>query len=198
MFCDAASAVTDIGFADTSCGTMPCPGCPLQAGSLPTDLSARELDTVAAMIGIVCNVHRGESVYRSGDRFHSIYTVKCSLFKTVMMLADGREQVTGFHIVGEPLGLDGVFGGSYTCDAIALEDSTLCILPFQALESLCYEVQAMQRHVHKLMSGEIIRESGLMTMLGMMTAQERVTVFLVNLSKGLAVRGYSAMNFICE
>jgi hypothetical protein len=62
MFCDAASAVTDIGFADTSFGIMPCPGVCLQAGGLSTDLSTRELDTVAAMIGIVCNVHRGESV----------------------------------------------------------------------------------------------------------------------------------------
>jgi CRP/FNR family transcriptional regulator len=111
-------------------------------------------------------------------------------------MRDGREQVTGFYLPGEPLGLDGVCGEVHRCDAVALEDSTLCIIPFHQLEALCHEMRAMQHHVHRMMSGEIVRESGLMMMLGTMTAEERVAAFLLNLSKRLAALGYSSTEFL--
>jgi CRP/FNR family transcriptional regulator len=110
-------------------------------------------------------------------------------------LPDGREQITGFQIVGEPLGMDGVCAERHTCDAVALEDSTLCIIPFRLLEGLCQEIKAMQRHVHRLMSGEIVRESGLMMLLGSMSAEERVSAFLVNISQRYHALHYSASEF---
>jgi CRP/FNR family transcriptional regulator len=81
------------------------------------------------------------------------------------------------------------------CDAIALEDSKVCVIPFDLLEDLCHDVKAMQQHVHRMMSGEIVRESGLMMMLGTMTAQQRVAAFLINLSSRMKIRGYSAAQF---
>ncbi|WP_157655081.1 helix-turn-helix domain-containing protein, partial [Burkholderia ubonensis] len=114
----------------------------------------------------------------------------------VMMHRDGDEQVTGFQIVGEPLGLDGVHAGRHNGDAIALEDSTVCIIPFGQLEQLCHELRPMQHHVYQMMSGEIVRESSLMLLLGTMTAEQRVAAFLLNLSKRFKARGYSSAEFV--
>lgn len=111
------------------------------------------------------------------------------------MHRDGVGQITGFQVAGETLGLDGVFAEQHSCDAIALEDSLVCIIPFDLLELLCREVKAMQHHVHRMMSGEIVRESGLMMLLGMMSAEQRVAAFLINLSQRLNARGYSAAEF---
>lgn len=95
-------------------------------------------------------VRRGETLYRAGDKFKSIYAVRVSCFKTVITHRDGHEQVTGFHIAGEPLGLDGVCSDEQNCDAIALEDSKVCGIPFDLLEDLCHDVKAMQQYVHRI------------------------------------------------
>ena len=148
-----------------------------------------------ALICTSRKIHRGGALYRAGDAFQSLYAIKSGSFKTVVTLRNGREQITGFQIIGEPLGMDGVCSERHTCDAIALEDSTLCIIPFRLLEGVCHDIGLMQRHVHRLLSGEIVRESGLMMLLGSMCAQERVSAFLLNISKRLQARNYSGTEF---
>jgi CRP/FNR family transcriptional regulator, anaerobic regulatory protein len=172
-----------------------CSNCALRQICMPSDLSAGDLVKLDTIISSSRAVKRGEALYRAGDPFQSIYAVRAGSFKTVVIHRDGREQVTGFHIPGEPLGMDGISIEIHTCDAIALEDSSICIIPFHLLELLCRELKVMQHHVHKMMSGEIVRESGLMMMLGNMSADERVAAFLLNISTRLAVRGYSPLEF---
>jgi len=162
---------------------------------MPGDLTVGDFVKLDAVICSSRIVKKGEALYRAGSHFQSIYAVRAGSFKTVVMHRTGREQVTGFHIAGEALGLDGIYAGSHTCDAIALEDSSICIIPFHLLEVLCREMKAMQHHVHKMMSGEIVRESGLMMMLGNMSDEERVAAFLLNISGRLSARGYSASEF---
>jgi CRP/FNR family transcriptional regulator, anaerobic regulatory protein len=172
-----------------------CRDCRTRAVCLARDLGPRELARLDAIIQAKRTVKRGESLYRANDPFHSIYAVYAGSFKTVIAHGDGEEQVTGFHLPGEPLGLDGICTARHNCTAIALEDSTVCIIPFALLESLCREVSAMQHQVHRMMSGEIVRESGLMMVLGAMSAEQRLAVFLVNLSERMKARGYSAADF---
>jgi CRP/FNR family transcriptional regulator len=121
--------------------------------------------------------------------------VRAGSFKTIVMHRDGREQVTGFHLAGDALGLDGVSTGHHSCDSIAIEDSHVCIIPFHLLESLCRELKGVQQHVHRMMSSEIVRESVLMMLLGTMSAEQRVAAFLLNLSTRLKARGYSPAEF---
>jgi CRP/FNR family transcriptional regulator len=173
-----------------------CSTCSMQRVCLPPDLSGAEFARLDSIVCATRLVRRGEALYRAGDRFQSIYAVRTGCFKTVLTHRDGQEQVTGFHLQGDALGLDGVLDNRYGSDAIALEDSTVCIIPFDLLELLCREVKAMQHHVHRLMSGEIVRESGLMMLLGTMTAEQRVAAFLLNLSARLKARGYSPASFV--
>ncbi|WP_321917319.1 MULTISPECIES: helix-turn-helix domain-containing protein [unclassified Paraburkholderia] len=168
-----------------------CSSCSLRAVCMPPDLTAAELRQLDTVVLTTRTVHRGVTLFRAHDAFQSLYAVRTGSFKTVVMHRDGREQVTGFQIPGEPLGLDGVCSGTHRCDAIALEDSTVCIMPFGQLETFCRESRRMQRHLYRLMSGEIVRESRLMMLLGTMTAEQRLAAFLLDLAARFQARGYS-------
>ncbi len=175
--------------------TSRCSACSARSACIPDDLTPLALARIDSIIRSTRTIKRGDTVYRVNDTFQSIYSVRSGSFKTVVMHRDGREQVTGFHLTGEILGLDGVCSERHSCDAIALEDSTVCIIPFCLLEQLCREFTAIQRHVHQMMSREIVRESGLMMLLGTMSADQRVAAFLLNLSARMKARGYSANEF---
>jgi len=172
-----------------------CSNCAMRDVCMPGELTSADFERVDDLICGARKVARGETLYRAGDEFQSIYAIKAGAFKTVVTLRDGREQITGFQIAGEPLGMEGIHEGRHASDAVALEDSVLCIIPFRRLEHLCNDIPVMQRHVHRLMSGEIVRKSQLMTMLGSMRAEERVSAFLLNLSQRLRARRYADTEF---
>jgi len=137
-------------------------------------------------------VRQGHALYRTGDPFNSIYVLRSGSFKTVIAHQNGREYVSGFFLPGETLGLDGICTEQHACDAIALEDSAVCVIPFHLLETLCREVKSMQQSVHKMLGAEIVRETGHMMLMGRMTAEQRVAAFVLDISARLRRRGYSA------
>lgn len=191
-----ASADTLGARADAQRTNTRCSTCSMQRICMPSDLSPVDYERLDAIICSTRSVRRGETLFRCSDPFQSLYAVRSGCFKTVVMHREGHEQVTGFHLPGDALGLDGVSADRHTCDAIALEDSVVCIIPFDLLELLCREVRALQHHVHRVMCGEIVRESNLMMMLGTMTAEQRVAAFLLNLSTRMKARGYSPAQFV--
>ncbi|MCO4877223.1 fumarate/nitrate reduction transcriptional regulator Fnr [Paraburkholderia caribensis] len=176
-------------------GTVRCSTCSMRSICMPPELSAEDLAKLDTVICSSRSVKRGDTLYRAGDGFQSIYAIRVGSFKTVVMHRDGREHVTGFQIAGEALGLDGVCAGQHNCDAIALEDSVVCIIPFAKLEVLCRELRPMQHHIYQMMSSEIVRESGQMMLLGTMSAEQRLAAFLLNLSKRFKRRGFSPAEF---
>ncbi|WP_277182930.1 fumarate/nitrate reduction transcriptional regulator Fnr [Caballeronia sp. BR00000012568055] len=173
-----------------------CSTCSMQRVCMPSGLSPDDYERLDALICSTRTVHRGDPLYRCGDAFQSVYAVRSGCFKTVVMHRDGIEQVTGFYLAGDALGLDGISSDHHNCDAIALEDSVVCIIPFDLLELLCREVKTIQHHIHRLMGGEIVRESNLMMLLGTMSAEQRVAAFLLNLSTRMQARGYSPAQFV--
>ncbi|MFP3563291.1 helix-turn-helix domain-containing protein [Paraburkholderia sp. SIMBA_030] len=172
-----------------------CSSCTMRSICMPQGLTPPEMERMESLICVSRTIKHGVSLYHAGDSFQSIYAVRAGSFKTIVMHRDGREQVTGFHLAGDSLGLDGVCSGRHNCDAIALEDSHVCIIPFHLLEVMCREVKVVQQHVHRLMGSEIVREASLMMLLGTMSADQRVAAFLLNLSGRLKTRGYSPAEF---
>ena len=141
-------------------------------------------------------VKRGEVLYHMGDCFESIFAVRSGFFKTRVLLEDGRDHVTSFRMNGELLGFDGIGSQIYNCDAIALEDSEVCIIPYQRLMRLATKVESLGLELNRMLSREIVREQHLMALLGTMQANERVVTFLLNLSTRLKERHYSATRFV--
>ena len=172
-----------------------CSQCNLRELCLPLGLSNQELDLLDSVIGGRRKVKRGQHLYRSGDPFEAIYAIKSGFFKTDVLTEDGRDQVTGFQMAGEILGMDGISTELHTCNALALEDSEVCLIPFNELEQLSSQVRTLQHHFHKVMSREIVRDHGVMMLLGTMRAEERLATFLLNLSQRFTARGYSAAEF---
>lgn len=168
-----------------------CSSCNLRELCLPVGMSNEQLARLDGMIAARRTVHRGETLFRAGDSFQSLYAVRAGFFKTCVSSEDGRDQVTGFQMAGELLGLDGIGTDRHTCDAVALEDSVVCVIPYHELEHVSQEVQDLQRVFHKIMSREIVRDHGVMLLLGSMRAEERLAAFLMNLTQRLHIRGYS-------
>jgi len=172
-----------------------CSNCNLRELCLPLGLTEVELERLDDLVSTRRRVKRGEHLYRAGSAFDAIYAIRSGFFKTDVLLEDGRDQVTGFQMAGELLGLDGISTEHHTCNAIALEDSEICAIPFSRLESLSREIHTLQHHFHKVMSREIVRDHGVMMLLGTMRAEERLAAFLLNLSQRFTARGYSHADF---
>jgi CRP/FNR family transcriptional regulator len=172
-----------------------CSTCSLRELCLPVGLSNEDMARLEQLVFLRRPVKRGEYLFRANDPFDSLYAVRAGFFKTKVLLEDGREQVTGFQMTGELIGLDGIGTERHTCDAVALENSEVCVIPFERLEHLSREMEVLQRHFHKVMSREIVREHGVMMLLGSMRAEERLAAFLLNLSQRLVTRGYSPREF---
>jgi len=173
-----------------------CSSCSLRELCLPVGLNRDEMSQLDAVIRQSRRLKRGEYLFRSGEGFRSLYAVRTGFFKTCVASQDGREQVTGFQMSGELMGLDGISANVHGCDAIALEDSEVCELPFNRMESLGREIPSLQHHFYRLMSREIVRDQSVMLLLGNMKAEERLAAFLLNLSSRLASRGFAANDFI--
>jgi CRP/FNR family transcriptional regulator len=173
-----------------------CSSCNLRELCLPVSLSEPELERLDRLVATRRNVSRGDTLFRSGDTFQSLYAVRTGFFKTCVSAEDGRDQVTGFQMAGELLGLDGISNDRHVCDAVALEDSQVCVIPYSQLESLSREFTDLQHQFHKIMSREIVRDQGVMLLLGSMRAEERLAAFLLNLTQRLQARGFSASSLV--
>lgn len=173
-----------------------CSNCNLRELCLPIGLSVEELDRIDEVVAARRKIRRGTPLFRNGEKFTSLYAIRTGFFKTCVASEDGRDQVTGFQMAGEVIGLDGIVNEHHTCDAIALEDAEVCVMPFDRIEEISREVNALQRHVHKIMSREIVREHGVMLLLGSMRAEERLATFLLNLVHRLHARGFSQSELV--
>ena len=173
-----------------------CSNCNLRELCMPLGLSDGDVDKLDDLVTTRRKIKRGAALFSNGDRFNALYAIRTGFFKTCVATADGRDQVTGFQMAGEVIGLDGIVGDRHSCDAVALEDAEVCVMPYDRIEELSREVPALQSHVHKIMSREIVREHGVMLLLGSMRAEERLAAFLLNLVQRLHARGFSQSELV--
>ena len=173
-----------------------CSNCNLRELCMPVGLSENDLERLDDLVATRRKIKKGTTLFSNGEKFTSLYAIRTGFFKTCLASEDGRDQVTGFQMAGEIIGLDGIVNDQHSCDAIALEDAEVCVMPFDRIEEISREVTALQHHVHKIMSREIVREHGVMLLLGSMRAEERLAAFLLNLVQRLHSRGFSQTELV--
>ena len=173
-----------------------CSNCNLRELCMPMGLSDHDLERLDEVVATRRKIKRGSTLFSNGEKFTSLYAIRTGFFKTCLASEDGRDQVTGFQMAGEIIGLDGIVNDHHSCDAVALEDAEVCVMPFDRIEELSREITSLQRHVHKIMSREIVRENGVMMLLGSMRAEERLAAFLLNLVQRLHARGFSQSELV--
>jgi CRP/FNR family transcriptional regulator len=173
-----------------------CTTCSMRELCLPVGLAPDDLKAVDNAIGTRVRLKKGESLYRAGETFTALYAVRLGSLKTTVLAEDGREQVAGYHMLGDIIGLDGIGTDHHGCQAVALEDTEVCVMPFDRLEDLARKVPALQHNLHQFLAREISRDHSVMLLLGSMRAEERLAVFLINLSERYRRRGYSSTEFV--
>lgn len=172
-----------------------CSTCALRPYCMPQGLSVNDTDKLQAVILNARAVKRGETLFRTGDTFDTLYAIRSGSLKTVVSSANGREQVTGLHLGGDALGLEGFDNGHHACRAVALEDSSVCMIPYAPFERACRETSAIQRRLLQLLSREVVRKSVQTLILGTLRADERVAALLLDISAQLTRRGYAGNEF---
>jgi len=181
---------------DVSRSQAVCSMCSSRDRCLSADLDAATAKKVDELVTTRIRLRKGDTLYRAGASFTALHAIRSGSLKTVLLAEDGRDQVAGYHMQGELLGLDGIGNEVHECQAIALEDSEVCVLPFDRIEHLARDFPAFQHNVHRTLSKEIARQRSLMLLLGTMRADQRLAAFLLDLSQRYQARGYSSSEFI--
>jgi CRP/FNR family transcriptional regulator len=137
----------------------------------------------------------GETLHAAGGASASVYVVRSGTLKSTEHGGNGREQVTGFHLPGDALGLEIVAGGMPRSFVTALEDSEVCAVPHLDLARAAAGNVRLHQRLWSVLSAEIVRTQQMATLLALGRAEERVAAFLVGISRRMQERGYSAREF---
>lgn len=172
-----------------------CKDCNLFQLCLPVGIDARDLEELDSIIKRKRPLKRGEHLFHVGSPFQAIYAVRSGSIKTYAPTEDGHEQVTGFHLPGELLGLDAINLQHHPCAAKALETTSICEIPFDRLEELSTRLPSLQHQLLTIMSKEILHDQSLLMLLGKRCAEERLAALLLSLSNRYQIRGFSPTDF---
>ena len=164
--------------------------------SLCSGLRTDELSIVEPLLRKRTRFRKGDSLYRVGGEFNALYAIRVGSCKTVLLGRGGQERVAGYHIIGDVIGMDGIGSDVHGCQATALEDMEVCPLPFERVEILARWSNRFGHNLHKLLSQECARVQDLTLVLGTMCADQRLAVFLLDLSRRYKSRGFSSCEFV--
>jgi CRP/FNR family transcriptional regulator len=172
-----------------------CKDCSLRELCLPLGLNEPDLSALDKLIKRRRALKKGEMLYRFGDPLKALYAIRSGSLKTTGLIEDGRAQITGFYLPGELLGMDAINTDVHPCSAEALETSEVCDIPYMALEGLAQQIPSLQHQLLRIMSREIVRDEGMLMMLGRMSAEERLASCLMSFSRRLARLGDTSVEF---
>lgn len=172
-----------------------CSECSLFQLCLPVTLDAEDVEQLEDIVQRRRPLRRGEYLYRAEDPFRAIYAVRAGAIKTTVLSINGEEQITGFHLSGEILGLDAINSGRHPCSAQALETTSVCEIPFDNLEYLATKIPGLQQSLLRIMSKEIFKDHELLYAVAKRSADERLAIVLLSFSNRFGRRGLSRTRF---
>jgi CRP/FNR family transcriptional regulator len=140
-------------------------------------------------------IQKGQLLFQQGEAFQSVFAVRTGALKTYTLASNGEEQITGFHLASELVGLAGYDNGNYPLTAKALETTTVCEIPLQQLDSLADDLPDLRKQLMRTMGTEIRHDQNMMLLLSKKNAEERVASFLIDISQRYSRRGFSASHF---
>ena len=172
-----------------------CGDCRLGDLCLPISLMHNDINQLDQIVQRGRPLQKGDKLYFTGDSFKSVFAVRSGAFKTLNISTDGIEQITGFYLPGEILGIDGIANSTHTNTAIALETSSVCDIPFHRLEELSLKIPSLQRRFFQLMGKEIVSDQELISLLNKNNADEKIAFLLLSISQRNSLRGLAATQF---
>ena len=138
----------------------------------------------------------GQYLYRAGQPFQALFLIHVGSLKTCELSEDGREQVTGFRMAGDLVGVESIGLTTYASDVIALESTEVWELPYPPVLTACLQIPELQQRLTDAMAEEIRRDRSWMLALGTLTAEQRVAAFLLDIAARYEAMGFSRNHFI--
>ena len=172
-----------------------CENCSLHELCLPRGLSGEDLVKLDQIVARTQPLHKGDTLFRAGDRFDGIFAVRTGCIKLAISTEQGDEQIIGFYLPGEIIGLDGIETHEHTCTAVALDTSSLCSIGFNHLTDVCKEIPTLSEEMFRLMGRELSHEHNLLLTVTKKHADGRIATFLLSLSGRFKLLGYSETEF---
>jgi CRP/FNR family transcriptional regulator len=172
-----------------------CKDCSLSGLCLPLSLNMQDMKALDDIVKRGRPLKKGETLFRQGDAFSSVFAIRSGALRTFSVTDSGEEQITGFHLPSELVGLSGMDTETYPVSAQALETTSICEIPFDRLDELSVLLPQLRRQLMRIMSREIRDDQQMMMLLSKKTADERIATFLINLSARFSARGFSANQF---
>lgn len=139
---------------------------------------------------------RGESLCTAGDSFRTLHVVSNGALKCFVTSHNGAVQITGFQIAGDIVGFDGIATGLHQSGAVALVDSEVFVLPFAQCERWSQESAYGQHLLMRTLALETLRSQRHILALGMMRADQRMALFLLDFSLRYERLGLSRSTFV--
>lgn len=173
-----------------------CSTCMLSEICLPLGMARNDVNKLDELIKERIRIPKGSVLFNLGDKAEAVYGIRSGSLKTQLEDASGQVQITGFLLPGEILGMDGLLDNIQVSHAIALEDSEVCVIRIDELDTLSQHIPVLQQQLRRLMSKEINRSHQLVMSLGGLRSEQRLAAFLINLSQRLATLGYSSSEFV--
>ncbi len=170
-----------------------CSTCAFSAACLDSGYDKSQLRDLHVLVEHIGPFTEGEHIFREGDAFNAIAAVRSGTVKTYVVDASGREQVQGFYLPGEMIGLNAISQARYPCNAVALDPVVLCRFSFPSMAALATRMPGIQQQLFRLLSQDIGKAA---LLAGNYTADERMAAFLISLSRRYAARGFSPTRFV--
>jgi len=171
-----------------------CSYCSVRRLCLPVSVDKEEIDIIDEFVVDRPHLKKSEYLFHAGDKFQSLHAIKSGAVKTFGSTRDGREQITGFHFAGELIGLDAIGNKMHNCNAVALEKTVICTMPYQNIEGISTQIPSIQHEITRLMSMEIRNDEEMLMAMGSMRAEQRVACFLFNLHRRLSSNSSDALS----
>lgn len=172
-----------------------CKTCSLSPLCLPVSLSFSDMDRLDGIIERGRPIPKGQYLFRQGDPMHSVFAVRTGTLKSFALTRAGEEQITGFHLPSEILGLSSFGIQHHQVSARALETTNVCEIPLDQLDRLSNQLPELRRQMMRIMSREIRDDQQMMLLLSKKTAEERLASFLLSLAQRFKRRGFSEHSF---
>lgn len=173
-----------------------CNTCVLGHICVPQGLSAQDAARLNELVKERIRIPKGTLFFKAGDRLTALYGIRSGSMKLQLENESGHMQITGFVFAGEIIGLDALAENVHVSNAIAMEDTEVCVIRMNDLSYLSKEIPALAYRVTRLMSQEISRSHSMVLSLGAMRSEQRLAAFLINLSQRFACLGYSGSEYV--
>ena len=172
-----------------------CSQCSLVELCLPKGLTSEELEFFEQAVNPKKPLKKSEFLYRAGEEMTALYTVKTGAFKANIDSADGQENIVGFFLPGELIGLDGIASGRYQCDIIALGDAHVCQLSYNEFQRISNQLPKLREEILSISSSNMTTAQKMLFFIGKRPVEERLAMFLIGLSQRYGARGLSNLRF---